>query len=153
MIDNDAVIGVMAARRRAARLWQFPLIDRSWPAIAPTSLESVTADTEVDLTDVETVQEPLEQPKYLRGKPVKGDVPVQAAVDRTEFLAPTLVDLKVRLKNGTVILIIKKPIFGNFGSDPMDPCRWAPGVDPRTAICGALAPYAAARCMAGRGYF
>jgi hypothetical protein len=51
-----------------------------------------------------------------------------------------------------VIQILRYPEFGPYGRDPNDPGRFSEAVNARTAICGVLAPYAAARCLVGMGY-
>jgi hypothetical protein len=151
MSDTGASADVGEARRRAARLWQFPVIDRSWPDLRPAVVtdEAVLAD----FGSGKAEQEPPPVYRYGRTQPVKGDVPVQRSVSRTVMFQPTIIDIKVRTKDGTLIRTIQSPAFGNYGADPNDPAMFNPGVDPRTAICSVLAPYAAARCRGGLAYF
>lgn len=134
----SADFGVGAARGRVAH---FPVVDSSWPE-APTATNVLPR-----------VVEPPPKYRYGRAQPVKGDVPVQRSVFRTTLLQPMMASIEVHNNEGILLRIIESPTFGNYGADPNDPARFTPGVDPRTAICSVLAPYAAARCMGGRGYF
>jgi hypothetical protein len=137
--------------RLRALFWQFPLPDRSWPGsrrVGKQAFAALRRPTEI-------VPERQPPPSYAYGasRPVKGQVPVQASVDRAEPLSPTLVDVLIRTQSGTVIQILRSPEFGNYGSDPNDPGAFSRTVDPRRAVCAVLAPYAAARCAGGVGYW
>ena len=136
--------------RLRARFWQFPLHDTRWPTPKPTPAHEFRALRRA--TQTVTEQESPPSYEYGASRPVKGRVPVQASVARAEPLSPTLIDVLVRTTGGKVIQILRTPEFGNYGSDANDPAAFSPSVDPRTAVCVVLAPYAAARC-AGAGYW
>ena len=136
--------------RLKARFWQFPLHDTRWPAPKRSGAYEFAGLRRA--AETVTEQEPAPSYEYGAARPVKGRVPVQASVHRAEPLAPTLVDVLVRTPGGRVIQILRSPEFGNYGSDANDPAAFSPSVDPRTAVCAVLAPYAAARC-AGVGYW
>jgi hypothetical protein len=77
------------------------------------------------------------------------NLPVQAAVNRSEVLQAQTVDIVIRDRNGNIEETLRFPVFGRFGRDVNDPGRFTPV--PPTAICAMLSPFAAARCMAGGG--
>jgi|ERR1700744_5765454 hypothetical protein len=75
-------------------------------------------------------------------------LPVQGFVDRRQALGPAMVDVKL-IMGGTLVETLQVPVGGNYGPSPADPARFSERVNPRTAVCGALAPYAAAACLLG----
>ena len=84
-------------------------------------------------------------------------LPKQGVVDRRGLLSlePT-VDREVHVKinnQDTVIQILRGPVDGAYGFDPNDPVWFPPQVNPRTAICQMLSPYAASSCLQRGGYF
>jgi hypothetical protein len=101
---------------------------------------------------VTRVRSPREY-RYAPPEPAVENLPVQAAVHRSDPLPPTFVDIEVVTPSGTVLQILRYPEYGPYGGDPSDPARFSDRANPRTAICGALAPYAAVRCMMSGGYW
>jgi hypothetical protein len=145
MSDDTAATAATRGRRRSARFWQFPVDDLAWPDRPAGVVTTRVADA------VTTVRKPLADRKYGRGQPVTGAVPLQRSVDRTYAFELTLVDTEIRNQAGKVIKILRTPAFGAYGFDPNDPGPFSIGVNPRTAVCGILAPQAA-RCGA-TGYW
>jgi hypothetical protein len=89
---------------------------------------------------------------YAEGvRPGDRTLPVQTAVNRTDRLEAETIDIEIRDPDGKVVQILRFPVFGRYGRDVNDPGHFSELVDPRTAICAVLAPYAVARCLAQRG--
>jgi hypothetical protein len=138
MSDAGVPTTIEPGRKRGARFWQFPQDDLSWGERPAGIVTTLVAEA------VTTARKPAADRKYGRGQPVTGAVPLQRSVDRTLPLELALVDTEVRNKAGKVIKILRAPAFGPYGFDPNDPCTFTAGVNPRTAVCGILAPRAAA---------
>lgn len=78
--------------------------------------------------------------------------PVLTSINRA--IPPAVVHRdKPIVVNGEVVVILRRDVGFPSGPLPADPGRFPPGVDPRQRVCGVLSPVAAARCLAGRGYF
>jgi hypothetical protein len=100
--------------------------------------------------DVDAVQRRNPPRHQYMPSPAGPLLPVQSVVDRTTVLEPMLVDTAIT-HNGKVLEILRYPVFGPYGPLPSDPARFADDVNPRTALCGVLAPYARAECVAHGG--
>jgi hypothetical protein len=136
-------VGVSEARRLDALSWQFPPTERPGPR-RPSGLDLISPEDR----PTDTRRRPQPEYTYAAPEPAVEHLPVQAVVDRSDLLQPMMVDIEV-IANGTVIQILRYPEFGPYGRDVNDPAWFSDRVSPRTAICGVLAPYAAARCLAG----
>jgi hypothetical protein len=77
-------------------------------------------------------------------------LPALGVVDRHARLSFGTLDRPVR-QDGTVIQILRYPVFGSYGPDPNDPAWFSHRIGGRVAVCNALAPYAAARSFARGG--
>lgn len=73
-------------------------------------------------------------------------LPVQGIVDRRQALGPAMVGIKVITPSGTLVETLRVPVGGNYGPSPADPAWFSERIDPRAAMGGGLAAYAA---MAG----
>lgn len=146
MSRTSGDIGVSETRRLEAVLSQFPPHGRPGPRRLSQPDPDPTYPGPKDTRRV-----PAPEYTYAPAEPVKGRVPVQSVVDRSDLLEPTTVDIEVTTEDGTVIQILRYPQFGPYGGDPNDAAWFSDLVNSRRAICGALAPYAAARCLAGVG--
>jgi hypothetical protein len=142
--DTDEIGGLVTS------VSQFQLRDRPWPnrTLGPTSRDMLPG--EPGITDSE--QLPALDYRYAPREPRQEQLPVQSVVDRAVPLEPTFVDIKL-MSGSKVVAILRDPEFGNYGFNPSDPGWFSEAVNPRTAVCTALAPYAAARCLAGVGYW
>lgn len=87
---------------------------------------------------------------YLPPPGEERQLPIQRAVDRRAQFSPTTIDIEIR-DGGKIVEILRFPVNGRYWSDPNDPAYFPEYVDSRMAICGLLAPFAAARCLAGGG--
>jgi hypothetical protein len=76
------------------------------------------------------------------------NLPVQRAVNRTDTFEPTTRDIEIRDPSGKLLETLRFPVRGRYGSDPNDVAWFPDHIDPGTAVCGILAPYAALRCFA-----
>jgi hypothetical protein len=90
------------------------------------------------------------RPTYVPPPGEERRMPVQRAVDRSEQFSPTTIDIEIR-DGGKVVEILRFPVNGRYWTDPNDPVVFPDFVDSRVAICGLLAPFAAARCLAAGG--
>jgi hypothetical protein len=135
---------------RHSSISQYQLRDRPWPnrALGLASDETLIPG---EPGTGESVQLPPTEYAYAPRQPPQQQLPVQAVVNRLSPLEPMLVDIEI-LSDGKVIQILRYPEFGPYGPDPNDPGWFSTPVNPR-AVCAVLAPYAAARCLAGVGYW
>lgn len=143
-------VGVSETQRRAALLWMFSPHDPTWQRL-PAGSPSDVLSREPGATS--TRVRPPREYVYAPREPAVENLPVQAAVNRSDPLQPTFVDIEVITPSGTVLQILRYPEFGPYGGDPNDAAWFSDHVNPRSAICGVLAPYAAVRCLAGGGYW
>jgi len=80
-------------------------------------------------------------------------LPNQGVVDRaTVFTYPLFIRQDVVFR-GTLIQILKSQVGGPYGAEPGDPAWFPSRVNPRTAVCQVLSPYAVSQCLRGGGYF
>jgi len=84
--------------------------------------------------------------------PAHAVVAVRAPIDRTDPAEVFSVDTNVKLPDGTVLQILRRPFGFPSGRLPGDPGPVPVGFEPGREICDVLSPPAAARCRLGRGY-
>ena len=142
---TSRAVGVSEARRRENAMSQLShqRLFQARPSILDPS--------ELGILAREPVESQFRRREYIYA--ARGDdrnLPVQTAVNRTDRLEADTIDIEI-LEDGTVVEILRFPVFGRYGRDPNDATWFSDSVDPRTAICSALAPYAAVRCLAGGG--
>jgi hypothetical protein len=115
------------------------LSDRTDATWRPTGLSADTEQTE-----------PAERLTFDPPPPLAARrLPVQGIVDRRQALGPAMMDVKLITPSGKLVEVLRVPVGGNYGPSPADPARFSERVNPRTAVCGVLAPYAAAACLLG----
>lgn len=141
-------VGVSEARRRDESLKR--LSHRRLFRARPSVLDPSRLDVLAPDGPVKARVRPREY-TYTAREEGDRNLPVQTAVDRADRLEAETVDIEIRDPSGNILEILRFPVFGRYGSDPNDPARFSDSVDPRTAICAVLAPYAAARCLAHGG--
>jgi hypothetical protein len=142
--------GIDEATRMRALMVQFPPVQ---PTLAvPRQLVAADLGSDRVAAPAGPVEMEAVEAKPYKYSPlpwVERCMPVQAVVDRRDFLPPKTVDIKIMTPGGKVIQILRYPEFGPYGRDPMDPAWFPPAFNARTALCSVLAPYAAVRCLAG----
>lgn len=75
-------------------------------------------------------------------------LPVQVIIDRRQALGPAMVNIQL-IQGKTLVETLRVPVGGNYGPSPADPARLSQRFNPRTAVGGVLAPYAAASSLLG----
>lgn len=127
----------MTQPRRDVGAWGTPNVDvlQRWPTISSQARPPV-------------------RPRYrYAARPER--LPIQAVVNRHALQQPYTVDIELKDDQGHVDGILRVPdaagVLGYHGADPNDPAGFSTQVNPRLAVCGALTPYAAARCLARGG--
>jgi hypothetical protein len=80
-------------------------------------------------------------------------LPSQGAIDRSVPLDSFMLTTVIADPSGNVLEKLVNPVGGAFGALTGDPAWWPARVDPRTAVCQVLSPYAAVQCWRSRGYF
>jgi hypothetical protein len=143
-------ISLSETRKLDVALWMFRPHDPTWQTLPSGSLTDVLSP-EAGAT-VTRVRPPREY-MYAPQDPAVSNLPVQGAVNRSDPLSSTFVDIEVITPSGTVLQILRYPEYGPYRGLPTDPAWFSESVNPRTAFCGALTPYAAARCFVMGGYW
>ncbi len=80
-------------------------------------------------------------------------LPAQGAIDRSIPLNDFLLTTVIADDSGNVLEKLVNPVGGPYGALTADPAWFPARVDPRTAVCQALSPFAAIQCRRSRGYF
>jgi hypothetical protein len=134
--------------RTASQVALEELVARDLVLRTPWRGRTMDFSSTVDVELAAVVEEAA--PALAAGRP---RTPAQTGtVDRSVPLDAFSIDTPV-LIGGRVAVVLRRPLGYPAGPLPADQGRFVAGVDPRVAICRALGPGAAARCLGGARYF